>query len=68
MGTYITLYCNKNAPLDIRTETRHDDVDLLSIGLGICIIIIGVTLGGGVAIGAGVGEYRRKKALEEMKS
>lgn len=66
VGTYITLYCNKNDPLDIRTEIRHDDLDLLSIGLGIGVIIIGVTLAGGVAIGVGVDNYRRKKALENM--
>lgn len=68
VGTYITLYCNKNDPLDIRTEIRHDDLDLLSIGLGIGVIIIGVTLAGGVIIAVKVDDYRRKKAIENMKN
>lgn len=68
VGTYITLYCHKDKPLDIRTEMIYDDIDLISKGLGIGLIVCGVTLAGGVIIPIKVDDYRRKKAIENMKN
>ena len=68
VGTYIILYCHKDNPLDIRTEIIYDDLDLLSKGLGIGLIICGATLAAGVIIPVKVDDYRRKKAIENMKN
>lgn len=68
VGSYITVYCLEDNPTLIRYERSHDDIDLLSKGLGIGLIICGVTLAGGVIIPVKADDYRKKKAIENMKN
>ena len=68
VGSYITVYCLEDNPTLIKHERNHDDADIILKGLGIGLTICGVTLAGGVIIAVKVDDYRRKKAIENMKN